>query len=161
MVYTYLGMARKHLQASLSAEAVTVAENSDIQVMVEAELRRRRAIRRMRSLREELQKSNRKGFNQQAVGDRMGLLNGQPTIARLESGTGDPTLSTLERYAAALGGYVDLCIVDARGHRMTEPASVEQPGDDAPIDSEGDLDAHDRPFELADDLKQKFQAATG
>jgi transcriptional regulator with XRE-family HTH domain len=151
-------MVRKHVQASLSAEPATVAEHPDIPVMVEAELRRRRAIRRMRSLREELQKSNRTDFNQQAVGERMGLVHGQPTIARLESGTGDPTLSTLERYAAALGGYVDLCIVDPRGHRMTEPASVEQPGDDAPIDSEGDLDAHDRPFELADDLKSKFQA---
>jgi hypothetical protein len=86
----------------------------------------------------------------------MGLIRGQPTIARLESGTGVPTLLTMERYAASLGAYIDMCLVDASGRRLTEPASVHLPDEAASIDTERDLDAREYPFAMPDDLKDRF-----
>jgi transcriptional regulator with XRE-family HTH domain len=43
----------------------------------------------------------RKGLSQSEVAERMGTS--QPAIARLETGGPDARLSTLERYAAAVG----------------------------------------------------------
>jgi len=46
------------------------------------------------------------GFSQAEVARRMGVS--QPVIVRLESGTHSPTLSTLARYAAAIGVKLDV-----------------------------------------------------
>jgi predicted transcriptional regulator len=45
------------------------------------------------------------GLSQTEVAARMGTS--QSAVARLESGAGDVRLTTLERYAAALGGRLD------------------------------------------------------
>ena len=57
-------------------------------------------VARLSEFREEL------GLTQQVVASRMGTS--QPVVARLEAGGRDPRLSTVERYAAALG--VDLVV---------------------------------------------------
>lgn len=46
------------------------------------------------------------GLSQTEVAARMGTS--QSAVARLESGAGDMRLSTLERYAEAVGGVLDL-----------------------------------------------------
>ena len=46
------------------------------------------------------------GLSQTEVAARMGTS--QSAVARLESGAGDVRLSTLERYAQAVGGVIDL-----------------------------------------------------
>ena len=92
--------------------------------LVKAEVRRRRAIRRMRRLREQLQEDDRAEFSQQAVAKKMGWTKGQPALARLETGMTDPRISTLERYAAALGYFLEIGLVNLKGERVTKPGSV-------------------------------------
>jgi predicted XRE-type DNA-binding protein len=46
------------------------------------------------------------GLSQAEVADRMGTS--QPAVARVEAGTGDVRLSTLERYAAAVGRRLEV-----------------------------------------------------
>lgn len=59
-----------------------------------------------RALMDELVASRRRhGFSQTDIAARMGTS--QSAVARLERGDIDPRLSTLERYAAAVGGTVD------------------------------------------------------
>ena len=53
------------------------------------------------------------GLSQTEVAARMGTS--QSAVARLEAGTGDLRLSTLERYAAALGQVVDFRLGPRRG----------------------------------------------
>ena len=53
------------------------------------------------------------GLSQAEVADRMGTS--QPAVARVEAGAGDVRLSTLERYAAAVGTRLEL-----RLHRLTD-----------------------------------------
>jgi predicted transcriptional regulator len=50
------------------------------------------------------------GLSQTQVAARMGTS--QSAVARLEAGQGDVRLSTLERYAAALGSLVVLRMAD-------------------------------------------------
>ena len=58
-----------------------------------------------RALGEELVTRRRElGLSQTQVAARMGTS--QSAVARLEAGQGDVRLSTLERYAAALGSFV-------------------------------------------------------
>ena len=60
---------------------------------------------RRRDLSEELSRRRRDlGLSQTEVAARMGTS--QSAVARLEAGDGDVRLSTIERYAAALGGEV-------------------------------------------------------
>ena len=55
-------------------------------------------------------------LTQAEVARRMGTT--QSVVARLESGKVDPTLSTLERYASALGANLSWQIVDDEGNRV-------------------------------------------
>ncbi len=67
--------------------------------LAEMARRRRELARTLAARRVEL------GLSQTAVAARMGTS--QSAVARLESGTADLRLSTLERYAAALGEVLD------------------------------------------------------
>lgn len=78
--------------------AKRTATNPAFAAMVEAALRERHLLRELAAKRVEL------GLSQQEVATRMGTT--QPALARLERGEVDPKLSTLERYAAALGERV-------------------------------------------------------
>src|SRR5437660_6282936 len=70
------------------------------------------------------------GLSQTEVAARMGTS--QSAVARLESGDGDLRLSTLERYAAALGKRLDWRVKGAgrgaaprsRRHRSDRPANL-------------------------------------
>ena len=55
------------------------------------------------------------GLSQAEVAARMGTS--QPAVARLESGVSDARLSTLARYAAALGSELQWSLGDARPAR--------------------------------------------
>lgn len=66
----------------------------------------REMAERRRALTDELTERRRKlGLSQTEVAARMGTS--QSAVARLESGSGDLRLSTVERYAAALGRSLD------------------------------------------------------
>jgi transcriptional regulator with XRE-family HTH domain len=57
-------------------------------------------------LRSLIQARERAGISQAEVARRMGVP--QPAIVRLEAGTHSPTLSTLARYASAIGVQLDI-----------------------------------------------------
>jgi transcriptional regulator with XRE-family HTH domain len=76
--------------------------------------RRTELLRRLAARREEL------GLSQSVVAARM--RTSQSAVARLESGTVDARLSTLERYAAALGQELEVEVRD-RGDRGEPTAS--------------------------------------
>lgn len=67
--------------------------------------RRRQLLADLAARRREL------GLSQTEIAARM--QTSQPAVARLESQTGDVRLSTLERYAAAVGKRVDFHLGDA------------------------------------------------
>jgi len=67
--------------------------------LVDAALRRRELLRALAARREEL------GLSQTAVAARMGTS--QSSVARLEAGEADARLSTIDRFAAALGHIVE------------------------------------------------------
>ena len=60
------------------------------------------------------------GLSQTEVAARMGTS--QSAVARLESGTADVRASTLERYAAAVGGQITWKLDPRRSYRMTHGA---------------------------------------
>ena len=64
----------------------------------------RRAEDRGRLVRELAEQRQAAGLSQTEVAARMGTS--QSAVARLESGTADVRASTLERYAAAVGGQI-------------------------------------------------------
>jgi ribosome-binding protein aMBF1 (putative translation factor) len=64
----------------------------------------RMAEERGRLVRELAERRQAAGLSQTEVAARMGTS--QSAVARLESGTGDVRASTLERYAAAIGGQI-------------------------------------------------------
>ena len=82
------------------------ARNPEFPGLVEAATRRRELLRELGARREEL------GLTQTAVAAVMGTS--QSAVARLESGDGDVKLSTVERYAAAVGHRVEWRIAEAR-----------------------------------------------
>jgi len=82
------------------------ARNPAFPGLVEAACRRRELLRELGAQREKL------GLSQTAVAAMMGTS--QSAVARLESGDVDAKLSTVERYAAALGHKVEWRIADAR-----------------------------------------------
>jgi ribosome-binding protein aMBF1 (putative translation factor) len=67
--------------------------------LVDAALRRRELLRALADRREQL------GLSQTTVAARMGTS--QSSVARLETGEADARLSTIERFAAALGQTVE------------------------------------------------------
>jgi len=68
---------------------------------------------RRRALSDELVARRRElGLSQTEVAARM--KTSQSAVARLESGSGDVRLSTLERYAAALGRHIDMQVREGR-----------------------------------------------
>jgi ribosome-binding protein aMBF1 (putative translation factor) len=64
----------------------------------------RMAAERGRLLRELAERRQASGLSQTEIAARMGTS--QSAVARLESGTADVRASTLERYAAAVGGQI-------------------------------------------------------
>ena len=80
--------------------------NPEFPDLVEAALRRRQLLRELAARREKL------GLSQTVVAARMGTS--QSAVARLEAGEIDAKLSTVERFAAALGQKVEWRVVKAR-----------------------------------------------
>src|SRR5262249_32107093 len=58
------------------------------------------------------------GFKQREIAATM--ESSQPAVARLEAGQGDPRLSTLERYVAALGARLRLDLFPARSEESLD-----------------------------------------
>jgi ribosome-binding protein aMBF1 (putative translation factor) len=85
--------------------AERTARNPDFPGLVEAASRRRELLRELAAQRERL------GLSQTAVAAVMGTS--QSAIARLEAGDIDAKLSTVERFAAALGRKVEWRIAKA------------------------------------------------
>ena len=81
----------------------TVREGEAPQSAVVAEAATRQAELVLRSL---IQARERAGISQAEVARRMGIQ--QPAIVRLEAGTHSPTLSTLARYASAVGVQLEI-----------------------------------------------------
>jgi transcriptional regulator with XRE-family HTH domain len=79
--------------------------NPNFPELLEAAVRRRELVASLAAKREEL------GLSQESVAARMGTS--QPAIARLESGEVDAKLSTLERFATALGHRITWRLVSA------------------------------------------------
>ena len=75
--------------------AKRATKNPAFPAMVDAALKERRLLRDLAARRVEM------GLSQKIVAALMGTT--QPALARLERGEIDPKLSTLERYAQALG----------------------------------------------------------
>jgi ribosome-binding protein aMBF1 (putative translation factor) len=73
--------------------------------MVDAAVRRRQLLRALAKRREEL------GLSQTTVAARMGTS--QSSVARLEAGEADARLSTVERFAAAIGQTVEWRLSDS------------------------------------------------
>jgi transcriptional regulator with XRE-family HTH domain len=83
--------------------AKRAAKNPAFPAMVDAALKERRLLRELAARRVEM------GLSQKVVAALMGTT--QPALARLERGEIDPKLSTLERYAAALGQTIAVITV--------------------------------------------------
>src|SRR6266850_6484888 len=79
--------------------------NSGFPAIVDAATERRRLLRELAHERES------RGITQTAVAAEM--KTSQSAVARIESGQADVKLSTLERYAAAVGKRVRWQLVDA------------------------------------------------
>lgn len=79
--------------------------NSEFPELVEAALRRRELLRALAQRREQ------RGLTQRAVARRMGTS--QPAVTRMEAGEIDAKLSTVERYAAAIGERVEWRLVSS------------------------------------------------
>jgi ribosome-binding protein aMBF1 (putative translation factor) len=94
---------RKDLVSELVEERT--AQNPDFPALVDAASRRRELLRTLAADREAT------GLSQTAIAARMSTS--QSAVARIESGQADVKLSTLERYAAAVGKRVQWELVDA------------------------------------------------
>lgn len=77
--------------------------NPDFPGLVEAALQERQMLRALAAKRVEL------GLSQTLVAARM--CTSQSAVARIERGESDPKMSTIERYAAALGQRIEWKLV--------------------------------------------------
>ncbi len=75
-------------------------DNAEFPAMVEAALTTRRLLRELAERRQQ------RGLSQTVVAARMGTS--QSALARLESGETDPRITTVERYARAIGQQLAL-----------------------------------------------------
>ena len=87
--------------------ASRTAANPAFPSLVVAAARRRELVRELVALRTSM------GLSQTAVAERMGTS--QPVVARLEAGDLDSRISTLERYADAVGVELEMRLVERRG----------------------------------------------
>ena len=91
------------------------AENPEFPRLVDAALERRRLLRTLAREREQM------GLSQGEVAAMMGTS--QPAVARLESGEVDARVSTIERFAAALGRRIEFRVtLRRRARRAHRPA---------------------------------------
>ena len=88
--------------------AERAATNPDFAVMVDEALARRQLLRQLAEDRQA------EGLSRTTVAARMGTS--ESAVARLEGGQADTKLSTLARYAAALGKRIEWRVVDQQ-HR--------------------------------------------
>jgi len=79
------------------------ARNAEFPALVAAAVRRRALLRQL------AEKRDAAGLSQTVVAARMGTS--QSAVARLESAEVDAKLSTLERYAAAIGQRVEFTLL--------------------------------------------------
>lgn len=87
----------------------------------------REMARRRRELLAELVANRRAaGLTQSEVAQRMGTS--QPAVARLEAGEVDVRMSTVERYAAAVGRRVELRLSAGEGANHRDDAYRQGPG---------------------------------
>ncbi len=88
--------------------------------LVEAALERRKLLRELASAREDA------GISQTLVAARMGTS--QSAVARIESGEADVRMSTVERYAAAVGSRLTWAdaVTPARARRAAAKRSAPQ-----------------------------------
>jgi DNA-binding XRE family transcriptional regulator len=96
--------------------AESMIEDPEFSTLVDAAVHRRELLRSFGRRREAL------GISQRTLAARMHTQ--QPAIARLERGESDPKLSTLERYAAALGFALDVTLVARPTGFWREPDSA-------------------------------------
>jgi len=89
--------------------AERTARNAEFPQLVQAALDRRLLLRTLAGERK------RRGIPQHVVAQRMGTS--QPAVARLETGEVDARLSTVERYAAAVGRRLRYRLSPARTRR--------------------------------------------
>jgi len=88
-------------------------KNSEFPRMVDAAARRRKLIRTLAEQRER---------SQTAVAAEMG--SSQSAVARLERATGDPQVSTIERYALAVGYEIEYHLVPVGSRHANEGVVV-------------------------------------
>ena len=93
--------------------------NPDFPALVEAAVRERELLRALAAKRAE------RGLSQREVAARLGTS--QAAVARLERGEGDPTLSTLARFALALGQQLEWRLVEGGATALTLPPAPSLP----------------------------------
>lgn len=92
--------------------------NPDFPKLLEAAERRRKLLRTLAERRRE------QDLSQTEVAAVM--RTSQPALARLEGAASDAKLSTIERFAAALGYQIEYRLVPARRRSKRTPAVIEQ-----------------------------------
>jgi len=96
--------------------AERTAENPDFPKLMEAAARRREMLKELARVREQ------RGRSQTAVAADM--ETSQSSVARLEGASGDARLSTLDRYAQALGFRVQWHLLPLEGSEKEPPLVV-------------------------------------
>jgi len=91
--------------------ASRTAANASFPRLVAAAAHRRELVRELVALRAS------QGLSQTAVAERMGTS--QPVVARLEAGDLDSRISTLERYADAVGVELEIRLTDRSAARFS------------------------------------------
>ncbi len=90
------------------------ARNPDFPKRVDAAISRRELLRALAKVR------SSEGLSQAEVATRM--QTSQPAIAKIEAGEIDVRTSTLQRYAAAVGGRIEYRFVPGRGRSRVRAA---------------------------------------
>lgn len=103
--------------------------NPEFPRLFEDAKRRREQLRRLAQLR------GATGLSQTQVAARMNTS--QPVVARIESGEVDTKLSTLERYAAAIGGNFEWTVRPSEESVQTDRRRSAKLGADASASSSG------------------------